>query len=447
MGFLEILELPLYWDTAGFFFAEVKKIVDSNFTSLIPIYSDYPHTPLLLIFYAFIWKINGYSLVAFRLASILFSLATLVPLYFLGKKFINKISGWFAPLLLASTPLFLSQTFLIYFEIPGMLFKILSFYFLFSHRFLAFLISGLIAGFIRVENFILIPLVGIFYFILGKVKSGVKFSVLTLITFGTTTIGWLLNHYFKSGWLFYSPERYFNENKSKVFLEAVNYLLFSQGRLYLTVSLALMLIFVIVKRHSFLKKSVKSKGFIIFSTLFFYTIIHLAFFSQLGYFLPRYFLPLLPLYYLFFVAVLFSVIRYQPLRFIFLSFLIFIFIFYSKSGHACNFEDSLRVISHIKGRLEAIKFLENNTAKETILVGKYPEHGELSFPFWGYTNKSFNLVTNPNVLLKNNSGRLFVYFSQCESNINLIENVYQKESQFFLKEFDEGNIKIFYPKF
>lgn len=443
MNIIEILNLPLYWDSAGFFLWEIKSIIDSNFTHLIPASSDYPHTPLLLIFYALVWKIFGYSRLILRLVSFLFSLIMLIVLYFFGKKFINKKAAIFAPLLLVSTPLFLAQTFMVYFEIPAALFKLSSFYFLFNHQFLAFFIMGLIASLIRLENFLFIPLVAVFYLVLSKFKSKFKFSLLILIIFGITGLSWLLIHYLKTGWFFYSPQRYFVENISRTFVAALKYILFLQGRIYLTYFLILIIIIMGFKVRFSLKK-IKNKRFIIFLTLFFYAIIHLIFFSKLGYFLPRYILPLLPLYYLFFTALLFSLFPNKKIAIPFLVLLIFIFSLHLKKGGICNFEDSLRIIPHLQNRLKAIKFLENNAKSGVILSGEFPEHGELTLFDWGYTNTVFNVTTNPNIILNDNIKNLFVYYSSCESNKNFINNIQKKRKQFFLKEFDEGTIKILY---
>lgn len=445
MNILEILNLPLYWDSAGFFFWEVKRIVDSNFTSLIPMASDYPHTPLLLIIYALFWKIFGYSRVIFRLVSILFSLATLVILYLFGRKFINKKTAFFAPFLLTLTPLFLAQTFLIYFEIPAIFFKLLSFYFLFSHQFLAFITTGLIAAFIRVENFLLIPLVGIFYLIIKRVKRRFKISFFTIATFGIIAIAWFLIHYLKTGWFFYSPNRYFEEDVTKTFFTSLKYFLFFQGRIYLIISMFLMLMNIFLRNPLFLK-SLKSKDLSIFITLFFYSLIHLVFFSQLGYFLPRYILPLLPLYYLFFSAIL-SLTFSEKERFIVLIFLTIIFCLHFNDAGICNLEDSMRLIPHITARLEAVNFLKNNAKNGIILAGEFPEHGELTLPFWGYTDKVLNVTTNPTIILKDNIDNIdnfFVYFSKCEANRDLVNNIYKRKASFLVKEFDRGTIKIFY---
>jgi len=296
------LTLPFYWDTAWYLIPTSKLIHENGLLSFISYPgSDYPHTFLLpsLLSLAF-YLSEPQATISIHLIGILLSIFFLFVAYKLAKIFVDKKLAILMLLLVVSNPIFLSQTFLVYFEIIGLALRLLTLKFFLEKKPKAFLITSLVAIFTRIDNFIFISCMclNIFFDQKQKIQEKIAFLKKYYLPSAIVTFAWFLSNKLINGWWFYSPERYFDERHLQSFIESLRVVFIYQGRWAITVATIIGLIILILQKRW---KLVFNKKLLVFFSATFPTLIMIA---VLGYVLSRYTLPLIIFNYYFLIIIL-----------------------------------------------------------------------------------------------------------------------------------------------
>jgi len=120
------------------------------------------HTPLVMIYLGIAWRLFGYSTWTARTAMTLIGAATVASLYVLARRIANReIAAWSA-LLLALSPLFFAQSTLVHLDLAAALFTTLAVLFLLSDRFWLFALAASFAVLSKETAVVLLPVVWIY---------------------------------------------------------------------------------------------------------------------------------------------------------------------------------------------------------------------------------------------------------------------------------------------
>lgn len=390
------LKQPLYWDSAYSLGSHAKRIainfnllnyrekteVQSTqvYTSFINQESDYPHTFGLAMFYAFSLALfpNNYYVI-WHHVSLLFSIGLLVVIYFLFRENLAKFKTGMILALLASNPIFLAQTTLVYHEIPGALFKYLAIYFLIKNQKNYFLLSALIAFLIRFENGPM--LIGTAVIWLGLIKNwklsliDVKKAWKQIFILCLAVCLWFFIHLKLNGYLIISPLFGHEINRQKAVQDLYHFLFIEQGRWLISI----LTLFLVIFNFKNIKENKK-----IISVLLLVSVSIFAIVWYLGNSLPRYTTSILPFYYFLFVLVL---PKHNNLKTkILLSMMMLSILFYQSSfAYKCtgNLETCLSFTRLVSLKKEVAIFLEKNMQNNSSVYVNWDEIEEFSNPEHG----------------------------------------------------------------
>lgn len=295
------LDLPFYWDTAWFLIPASKLIHETGsiLSYLKSAGSDYPHTFLLPLTLSFAFYFTN-PIRAIHILGIIFSIAFLVISWQLSQHFLGKKYRSLILLLIVSNPIFLSQTFLVYFEIIGLALRLFVLKIFLEKKPRALLVLSIISVFTRVDSFIEISMLIAFGFFYEKkeLKEKIKWIIKYYLPLVLLVIAWFVANKLINGWWFYSPARYYDEKHISSLLEALRVTFIDQGRYVLSiVSIAGMSILFFQNRL----KSIFNKKLISLAIM---TLPALLMIATLGYLLTRHALPAIIFSYYFLLIIL-----------------------------------------------------------------------------------------------------------------------------------------------
>ena len=381
--------LPFYWDTGTFLIQNAFKF--SNGQNVVEYLSntgsDYPHTPLLPILYAIVLRIFNDHILYIHALSFIFSFAFLVVMYFFFRNFLSSSVAKIGIFIFLTCPLFLAQTNLSYFEIIGTTLRYLCLLLLFRNKYLLIAIFSITAFFMRFENGFILGLLMLFFFLFTKERKALFVSIVLFFISGF----WIVVHRLRADWWFYSPNRYFEENSFSAITTAINYIFISQGRWFFTLLTVALIAYVLLSGKlvgSTISQMIKNHISLTSHALMILvvTLPTIVIIAKLGYFLPRYIIPLLPAYYLLCLFLIQKIISNK----IVIIFIVMVGIsIQSVNKYQCaaeNFEDCWTLINILQVKKEMSNFIEINYSKSNILTS-YPEDFELSKPMLGFVSK------------------------------------------------------------
>jgi len=338
---------PFYWDTKEFLVGGSIAIFDQHSLFAYTRATDYPHTPIIPLITGTLIKLseklNQNPYLTIHIFSFFVSCLFLLLVYHWGFFFTNnKIGSIILCLLFATNPLFLSQSILWYFEIPGSLLKYLALLFLFKKKYKYFTITAIIAFLVRLENGPFLFLSSLIFLPLQSKQNKTKYFINYSLPIFLVSIAWILVHYLYTKWWFYSPNRYFNENPIQTLNQLKFYLLRFQDRNIL--SLTTIVIFLFTFKYKKLSTQQRLTNIVLLMAVIYPIII----ITKLGYFLPRYTFSILPIYYLIISKNLTNLLKKHKILSLSLAVILLLFqlknLYNSYSG---NHEDSLQVIETI----------------------------------------------------------------------------------------------------
>jgi hypothetical protein len=406
----DTFNLPFYWDTSAFLTSTAKDIArgKSMFSYMVK-GTDYPHTFLLPFLLSLIFRFTDQTIFYTHLFSTICSFSFLITIYYLSRQFIDKYSSKLLILLFLFNPLFIAQTGIVYFEIIATALRLITIYFLFKKKYYLVLVFSLLAFLTRFENGPILIIAFLAYGLLYKNKK----IITPLISLITINIFWFFYHKIATGWWFYSPLRYFEEDSIETARRMIHYLFISQGRYIASIILGLGFLFFLIRKKTIKKEITKKWSILLVATLPTVLII-----IKLGYFLPRYLIPILPIYYL---AIFFFINKsIKKKRVIILSTILTILIIFTQNQkkydcYSSNLEDCFSLFRLLDAKKEASQFIEKNYSQKPIILD-FPEDSELTSPSFGFITHKLPTVNFKEVNLNQLQSNQLIYITPTSSH-------------------------------
>ena len=153
---LPLLRLPYFWDEAGYYIPAAWDIYRA--WELVPT-STLPngHPPLVMVYLALVWRVLGFSPLVTRGAMILVAAATVAATYALARRVAGREAAVWSAVLLALSPMFFAQSTLVYLDLPAALFTTLAVLALLDGRMLTFAIVASLAVLTKETAVVMLP--------------------------------------------------------------------------------------------------------------------------------------------------------------------------------------------------------------------------------------------------------------------------------------------------
>ncbi len=151
-----LLGLPYFWDEAGYYIPAALDFYNSG--RLIPVNTQPTgHTPLVMVYLGMAWRLIGFSPLITRTAVIIVAAATIIALFKLARAITEpEIAAW-AAALLALCPLFFAQSSLVHLDLAAALFTTLAVLVLVERRMALFALNTSLAVLSKETSVILLP--------------------------------------------------------------------------------------------------------------------------------------------------------------------------------------------------------------------------------------------------------------------------------------------------
>lgn len=399
-----LLRLPYFWDEAGYY---IPAALDFYRSGLLIPKSTLPtgHTPLVMVYLALAWRVFGFSPPVTRAAMTLIAAATVATLYVLGRRVASReIAAWSA-VLLALSPLFFAQSTLAHLDLAAALFTTLAVFFLLSDRLGLFVLAASLAVLSKETAVVLLPVAWLYVWRRRRGPTARRSpSLTTWVALAAPLVplaAWTLYYHQVTGyWIgnreYLSYNLYSTLSPMRVFwcLLRRAYELFFGGFNWL-LSVGVLLGSWWGRKHAKLGPAREAEGplwwpFILLTAGL--VAIYLLLLSVVGgAILPRYLLPVLPLFYLVAVALVMRLPRF-PARLICAAAAgCFIWAWFINPPYPFPFEDNLEYANFIRLHEQAGHYLEAQPGQPRILTA-WPATDELAQPFLGYVRRPLRVV-------------------------------------------------------
>jgi len=443
---LPLLGLPYFWDEAGYYIPAALDFYRAGL--LIPI-STLPvgHPPLVMIYLGLVWRIFGFSPWVTRAAMTLIAAATVVSLYTLGRRVASReIAAWSA-LLLALSPLFFAQSTLVHLDLAAALFTTLAVLFLLEDRIWVFAQAASLAVLSKETSVVLLPVVWVYAWRKNRQRAGERGASVPAWAALAAPLAplavWALYYHYATGYWtgnseYLSYNLYSTLSPARIFWSLMRrvYELFAGGFNWL-LSISIPLGFWwgrkregrdtgiggretghggrntgIGTRESGNENGDSRSGVstypvsripcpdsepppwrqFIFLTAGLMAIYLLLLSVAGGAILPRYLLPVLPLFYLVGVALLMRLPCFPARLICAAAAACFIWAWFINPPYPFPFEDNLAYADFVRLHKHAARYLEAQYGEPRILTA-WPATDELTRPILGYVRKPLRVVT------------------------------------------------------
>lgn len=406
------LDLPYFWDEAGYF---IPAALDFYRSGLLIPQNTLPtgHTPLVMVYLALAWRVFGSSPIVTRAAMILVAAATVAALFALARLVVEREPAAWSALLLALSPLFFAQSPLAHLDLAAGLFTMLAVLALLRRRLLMFALAASLAVSCKETAVVLLPVAWLFVWRSVGV-SHQRHAGIAAVPFGRAwpaltvpllpLLAWTVYYHHATGYWTGNPEYlHYNLYSTLVPLRILLSLLrrvyevFIGGFNWLLVVGAAFGIWWERKNRADSPDARTETGPRPFADIVFIAIgLCVAYLLMLsvvgGAVLPRYLLPIFPLFVL--VGVMF-VWRLPKLlaRIICLAVVgCFVGAWFINPPYPFPFEDNLSYADFIRLHQQAAQFLEARPDGQRILTA-WPASDELRRPFLGYVRRPLTIVS------------------------------------------------------
>ena len=421
---LPLLCLPYFWDEAGYY---IPAALDFYHSGLLIPATTLPtgHTPLVPVYLGLVWHLLGCSIWTARAAMALIAAAAVATLYALGRRVGTREVAVWSALLLAVSPLFFAQTTLAHLDLTAALFTILAVLFLLGEQFWLFALAASLAVLSKETAVVLLPVAWLYAGWRRRdpaIRRPALLSIwVPLLTPLLPLAAWALYYHHATGfWTgnrdYLSYNLYSTLSVPRVFWSLLRraYELFVSGFNWLLTAGA-------VAGWWWQKHGTRGTGRGVRDTDTGYAnphpgprtpyaefrIPHFAFLTAGlvavyllllslvgGAILPRYLLPVLPLFYLGTVLLVMHLPR-TPARIILATALFgFIGAWFTNPPYPFPYEDNLAYADFIRLHEQAARWLERQPGQPRILTA-WPATDELSKPSLGYVRASLSVVPVP----------------------------------------------------
>jgi len=350
--------------------------------------------PLLFHFLAALWmKVFGTSFLAVKSFPMLLSVVLLFAVYEFGRKFFSKTAGVLAALFLLVQSVFFIQSSFLLLEVQLALFTVLAFYFWILKKQLWYVVFGVLllltkeTGLVAIGSVGLLSLFDFFDKKLLKEKGFIKMSLRVVVSGLPIVIAFVyfLIQKWMHGWFLFPVHVEFMSFTKEVITfklnVIVNYLFFDEGRYYLSLALALSMVF-----FYFVKKGAVSYAQQRILWLFLIFLIAFIVFSSLNFLSYRYLLSMMPplaLMTAFYIRESFVKYRFVIFLFAIVPVIMMARSTYAKDGHGDvnrGFEDVVKVHQQMTA------WCEEHEMHDEVIMSHFLMRVNLSSPYAGYLN-------------------------------------------------------------
>jgi 4-amino-4-deoxy-L-arabinose transferase-like glycosyltransferase len=436
---LPLLRLPYFWDEAGYY---IPAALDFYRTGALIPGSTLPtgHTPLVMIYVALWWRILEYSAWVTRAAMAMLAAATIIALYALGRRVATReIAAWSA-LLLALSPLFFAQTTLVHLDLAVALFTTLAVLFLLRDDVWLFALAASLAVLSKETAVVLLPVAWLYAWGTARTHSTGRRARLrtwaALVVPVVPLAVWTFYYHHATGfWTgnrdYLSYNVYSTLSPARIFLSLLRraYELFISGFNWLLTACAMVGIWWgrkhrtgdlglatpesrflsaetgNVARDAGLGSRFSSASQVpcresrvpnpwrqfLFMAAGLIAIYVLVMSLVGGAILPRYLLPVMPLFYLATVAMVMRLPRFHARLILALAAAAFVGAWFINPPYPFPFEDNLAYADFIRLHQQTAEYLETLPGQPRILSA-WPATDELTNPLLGYVRRPLSVV-------------------------------------------------------
>jgi 4-amino-4-deoxy-L-arabinose transferase-like glycosyltransferase len=407
-----LLRLPYFWDEAGYY---IPAALDFYRGWLLIPKTTLPvgHTPLVMIYLGCAWRLFGYSAWVTRGAMTLVAAATVTSLYKLGRRVGNiEIAAWSA-LLLALSPLFFAQSTLAHLDLAAALLTTLAVLYLLGDHPWLFALAASLAVLSKETAVVLLPVVWLYAWgRKGANGTGWRTPLGTWAALFLPLLplaAWAFHYHHVTGYWtgnreYLSYNLYSTLSPARVFFSLLRraYELFFGGFQWLLSACAL------VGAWWGRKSEIRNSKFenrnsgqaanfeFRFSSFAFLTAglvaVYLLLLSLVGgAILPRYLLPVMPLFYLAAVALVMRLPRVTARLLLAAVAACFVWAWFINPPYPFPWEDNLAYADFIRLHQQAAHILETQPGQPRILTA-WPATDEINKPSLGYVRKPLRVV-------------------------------------------------------
>ena len=418
-----LLRLPYFWDEAGYY---IPAALDFYRSWLLIPASTQPigHTPLVMIYLGLAWRLFGYSAWTARAAMTLIAAATVTALWALGRRVAShEIAAWSA-LLLALSPIFFAQSTLAHLDLAAALFTTLAVLFLLDDQLLLFALAASLAVLSKETAVVLLPVVWLYAWRRGgwsaAGRPGPLSSWAALVAPLVPLAAWAFYYHHATGYWtgnreYLSYNLYSTLSPARVFWSLLRraYELFVGGFNWLLTACAPVGLWWRRRHASRDTGHARDSGEtgnlspmlnltcpdseappwrqFLFLTAGLTTIYLLLLSLVGGAVLPRYLLPVLPMFYLTAVAMVAHLPRFPARLILAAAAVCFVGAWFINPPYPFPFEDNLSYADFIRLHEQAAHFLETQPGQPRILTA-WPATDELTKPLLGYVRKPLRVA-------------------------------------------------------
>lgn len=438
------LWFPFHWDAISAVAGAAEEILASGFDPIPRTPGlDVGHPPVFTLALAVTWGILGRSLVVSHLTQLGFAFLAASYTYLLGKHLYDVKAGMLAALFLLLSPIFQAQTTNIYFDMPLTAFCIGSAYYAIRNRTWPYIVFATLAAFTKIYGGV-ICLPVLVYMLVQSARTRCLLVVLKRFAVYSVPLilllAWVSYHRTIQGWAFIRPQvgEMYSESLLDIWsffniFRTLFFLTMGQSRWILTAGM-LAVVVIFARRLWINRQAVEAKRFLPFPVLKslreifrlmgteqLLLLLMIAIWSAFvaSFFIPRYILPVIPLFILIGARSLQLVLK--PRLFTPLSMLMVLFFWSSWVGieplgaiinavsrvpavsnlmSARGFESDYQFMDVLLGKggnpeidselwdflrvhQAAARYIETNYSELVILTG-FPQSSELTVPAAGY---------------------------------------------------------------
>jgi 4-amino-4-deoxy-L-arabinose transferase-like glycosyltransferase len=425
---LPLLRLPYFWDEAGYY---VPWALDFYRAGLMIPASIPPigHTPLVMIYLGIAWHIFGYSFLVTRSAILLLASGTVVAIYLVGLRVATREMAAWSAILLGLSPLFFAQSTLVHLDLAPALFTTLAVLFLLGDQLWLFALAASVAVLSKETSVVLLPVVWLYAWRRGCGSAAERRALLAtwapLVLPLLPLAVWALYYHHGTGfWTgnreYLSYNLYTTLSPVRVFFTLLRraYQFFIGGFNWLLTTCALAGIWWGRKhrtpeteygirnsretRNSELETPAsnfdapvaspasRTPNFLFLAAGL--VTVYLLLLSVVGgAILPRYLLPVLPLFYLGAVVLLTRLPRLPARLILSATAACFVWAWFINPPYPFPFEDNLAYADFVRLHEQAARYLEAQPGQPRILTA-WPATDELVKPVLGYVQRPLRVV-------------------------------------------------------
>ena len=397
-----LLRLPYFWDEAGYY---IPAALDFYRSWLLVPESTLPtgHTPLVMVYLGLLWRVFGFSSLVTRAAMILVAAATVVALYALARRVAAREVATWSGVLLALSPMFFAQSSLVYLDLPAALFTALAVLALLDGRVLMFAVVASLAVLTKETAVVLLPVAWVFVWRSVRARHAVPLRVWVAMAVPLAPlVAWTLYYRHVTGFWTGNAEYlqynlYSTLDPGRVFWSLLRrlYEVFIGGFNWLLVAGAALGLWRGRVKDSHRGTETQRHLGNLFSLVGGLAVMYLLMLSLVGgAILPRYLLPIVPLFVLVSVVLVWRLGRVFARMICGTALVCFLAAWFINPPYPFPYEDNLSYADFIRLHQQAAQFLESRSANERILTA-WPATDELARPFLGYVRKPRRVVPLP----------------------------------------------------